>query len=203
MSKMGSHDPFGSLKHKLWPKEGLEIKSAIWLSTTKSWESPWFPFGPHSVGKLSMRVIISLQTSFQSKVCTQCYGPPKSRESQFWEFQDSHLGVPRQNDIWVLISWLNKKYTIRGEGGGFPQVRAMVSFVNMCLPVVRPSTKMLQLCTNQLVVWFVQVRVSDWLLVILPNPILELQHAPLPPKCCESGNVPQLLLLSLSSRLDS
>ncbi len=22
MSKMGSHDPFGYLKHKLWPKEG-------------------------------------------------------------------------------------------------------------------------------------------------------------------------------------
>jgi len=22
MSKMGSHDPFGHLKHKLWPKEG-------------------------------------------------------------------------------------------------------------------------------------------------------------------------------------
>jgi len=28
MSKMGSHDPFGHLKHKLWPKEGLGIKLA-------------------------------------------------------------------------------------------------------------------------------------------------------------------------------
>jgi hypothetical protein len=27
MSKMGLHDPFGHLKHKLWPKEGLSIKS--------------------------------------------------------------------------------------------------------------------------------------------------------------------------------
>jgi hypothetical protein len=29
MSKMGSHDPFGHLKHKLWPKErpgGLHAK---------------------------------------------------------------------------------------------------------------------------------------------------------------------------------
>jgi hypothetical protein len=37
---MGLHDPFGHLKHKLWPKEGLGIKLLIWLPTTKSWESP-------------------------------------------------------------------------------------------------------------------------------------------------------------------
>jgi hypothetical protein len=29
MSKMGSHDPFGHLKHKLWPKEGLGVKLPI------------------------------------------------------------------------------------------------------------------------------------------------------------------------------
>jgi hypothetical protein len=29
MSKMGSHDPFAYLKHKLWPKEGLGIKLPI------------------------------------------------------------------------------------------------------------------------------------------------------------------------------
>jgi hypothetical protein len=29
MSKMGSHDPFGYLKHKLWPKGGHGIKLAI------------------------------------------------------------------------------------------------------------------------------------------------------------------------------
>jgi len=27
MSKMASHEPFGHLQHKLWPKEGLTIKS--------------------------------------------------------------------------------------------------------------------------------------------------------------------------------
>jgi len=31
----------------------------------------------------------------------------------------------------------------KGEGGGFPQVRAVVNFVNMCLPVARPCTKVL------------------------------------------------------------
>jgi hypothetical protein len=29
MSKMGLHDPFGYLKHKLWPKEGPKVKLAI------------------------------------------------------------------------------------------------------------------------------------------------------------------------------
>jgi len=26
---MGLHNPFGHLRHKLWPKEGLEVKLAI------------------------------------------------------------------------------------------------------------------------------------------------------------------------------
>jgi len=39
---MGSHDSFKYLKHKLWPKEKLGVKLAIWLLTTKSQELPWF-----------------------------------------------------------------------------------------------------------------------------------------------------------------
>ncbi len=31
MSKMGSHDPFGHLKHKLWPKEGLGHYQKFWV----------------------------------------------------------------------------------------------------------------------------------------------------------------------------
>jgi hypothetical protein len=36
ISKMGSHDSFGWLKHKLWAKKGSGVKLAIWLPTTKS-----------------------------------------------------------------------------------------------------------------------------------------------------------------------
>ncbi len=35
----------------------------------------------------------------------------------------------------------------KGEGGGFPQVRSVVSLVSPSLPLARPNT-------NQLVVWF-------------------------------------------------
>jgi hypothetical protein len=44
MSKMGLHDPFEYLKHKLWPKEGSGIKVSIWLLTTKSRELPWITY---------------------------------------------------------------------------------------------------------------------------------------------------------------
>jgi hypothetical protein len=42
MSKMGLHDPFGHLKHKLWPEEGSGVKLVVWLLTSKSLESTIF-----------------------------------------------------------------------------------------------------------------------------------------------------------------
>jgi hypothetical protein len=42
-AEMGLHDPFGHLKHKLWPKKWLRVKLAFWLSITKNQESTWFP----------------------------------------------------------------------------------------------------------------------------------------------------------------
>jgi hypothetical protein len=35
---------------------------------------------PHNVGKLSMRDTTLLESSFQSKVFTKSYGPPKSQK---------------------------------------------------------------------------------------------------------------------------
>ncbi len=73
-----------------------------------------------------------------------------------------------------------------------------VLWVRVC-PWLVLAPKVFQLCINQLVIWFMHVCVSDWLLVILPSLISKLQHAPLPPKCYEPGNMPQLLILSMSS----
>jgi hypothetical protein len=36
MSKMGSHDPFEHLKHKLWQIKGLKIKLPISFPTVKN-----------------------------------------------------------------------------------------------------------------------------------------------------------------------
>jgi hypothetical protein len=40
----------------------------------------------------------------------------------------------------------------KGEGGGFPQVQAVISLVSLSLPVARPNNKVFQLCIYQLVV---------------------------------------------------
>jgi hypothetical protein len=154
MSIVGSHDPFGHSKHKLWPKEGSRVKLAIWLSTTKSLESPRFPCVWHIVEKFSMKVIALLQTIFQSVVCWQNYGPPKSQESQLWEFQDSHLRVQGQNAIWVLVPRPGTEYTIRGKVVASPKsISWSVLWIWVC-PWLVLTPKVLELCTNQLVVWF-------------------------------------------------
>jgi len=70
----------------------------------------------------------------------------------------------------------------KGEGGGFPQVWAVASLMNPCLPVVRPCTKVLQLRTNQLVVWLVQVRVSNWITCQSSQSHLEAPACPSTPE---------------------
>jgi len=77
MSKMGSHDPFGKLKHKLWPKEGPGIIANLILDHSKLGIALFFLCVggmPHFVGKLSMKATTLFQTSLQSKVYTQSYG---------------------------------------------------------------------------------------------------------------------------------
>jgi hypothetical protein len=134
------------------------------------------------VENISTKATILLQISFQSKVCTQSYGPPKSRKSQLWEFRDSQMGVLGQNAIWMLVPWPGTKYTIRGKVVASPKFEPWWVLWVRVYPWFVLASKVFQLYTNQLVVWFVQVHVSDWLLIIGPNPILELQHAFLPPK---------------------
>ncbi len=74
-----------------------------------------------------------------------------------------------------------------GEGGGFPRVRAMVSLVSPKSLVAHLSTKgvLESELTN---LWLVGCRFEQIIekLVILPNPILELQHAPSTPSNAES-----------------
>jgi hypothetical protein len=114
-----------------------------------------------------------------------------------WEFRNSHLGVLGQNAIWMWPLWRSAKYTIRGKVMASPKSEPWwVLWIRVC-PWFVLAPKVPKLCTNQIVVWFVQIHVSDWKFVILLSPIKELQHAPLPPKCCKLGSVPWLLVLPL------
>jgi hypothetical protein len=142
MSKMGSHDPFGYLEYKLWPKEGPGIKLPIWLPTTKSWkssrflclqvacdislESCWrglqFCFRPH------------LNQRFSHKVmgCQSCKIP------NFWNFY--HLGVSKQNDIWVLAWWPNRGECCEfmfAHGSSVHQMCSSNAFTNLLFGLCR------------------------------------------------------------------
>jgi len=86
----------------------------------------------------------------------------------------------------------------KGEGGGFLQVRAVVSLVCPCYPWLILAPKVLQLCTNHFV-WVVcrPVWVSEACqLFLVPS---WSSNMPLyPSKCCELESVPWLLPLLLS-----
>jgi hypothetical protein len=145
MSKMGSHDPFGHLKHKLWPKERLGVKLGIDLIYLCAGDVR------HVVGKLSTRATNFFQTSSRSEVCTQSYSPTKLRESRFWQFRDSHLGTPRtKSHLDVGLVERHRVY-YKGGGGGFPQVQAMMSLVSPSCPRLVLAPKVFQLCINHFV----------------------------------------------------
>jgi len=144
MFKMDSHDPFGHFKHKLWPKE----RSRITLIS--------FPAGgvQHTVGKLSTWLQLYFRAHLNRRFARKVMRPPKLRDSQLWEFQDFHLGVPRQNDIWVLVPWPSTKYIIRGKVVASPKFGPWwLLWVRICPWLIR-APKVFQLCTNQLDVWF-------------------------------------------------
>jgi hypothetical protein len=65
------------------------------------------------------------------------------------------LWISGQNAIWVLDPWPGPKYTMRGKVAASPKSRQWwVLWVQVCSWFVL-APKMLKLCTNQLVVWFV------------------------------------------------
>jgi hypothetical protein len=147
MFEMGLCDPFGYFKHKLWPKERSGIKLSIWLLTTKTRESPWFT-------SVQVACHISLQSSqrglqfffrphLNRRFANKVMGPQSCKSPNFGNFglpfgspeTKCHLGVGFMERHGVYY---------KGEGGGFPQVRAVVSLVNPNLPVACLSTKSAQ-----------------------------------------------------------
>jgi hypothetical protein len=64
------------------------------------------------------------------------------------------LGSPGKNNHLDVASVESCRVYYKGEGGGFPQVRAVVSLVCPCCPWLVLAPKVLQLCTNHFV-WVV------------------------------------------------
>jgi hypothetical protein len=60
-------------------------------------------------------------------------------------------GSPGKNSHLDATSAASCRVYCKGEGGGFPQVRAVVSLVCSCCPWLVLAPKVLQLCTNHFV----------------------------------------------------
>jgi hypothetical protein len=155
MFKMGSHDPFGHLKHKLWPKERPGVKLTVWFPTTKSRNWPdflvWRWLATYHWKALDKGYNFALDVITIGGFHKKLWGPIILWESQLWEFN----GSPGTNAIRIWASWRGKKYTIRGKVVASPKSGSWwVLWVRDCL-WFGLTPKVFQLCTNQLVVWFV------------------------------------------------
>ncbi len=155
MFKMGSHDPFGHLKHKLWPKERPRVKLAIWLPIIKSQESTWFP---------CVKVACNILLESSQRGLQLCFRPhlnwrfahkvmgPQSHGSPNFENFGTPIWVSGQNVIWMWASWRGTEYTIRGEVVASPKSGSWwILWIQGC-PWFILAPKVLQLCTNQLVI---------------------------------------------------
>jgi hypothetical protein len=109
---------------------------------------------PNIVGKLSTRATTLLHTTLRSEVCSQSYGVPKLQECPLARFQDSHTGVSGEKSHLDVGLMERSRVYYKGEGGGFPQVRAVMSLMCMCCPWFVLALKVSQLCTNHFV-WVV------------------------------------------------
>jgi hypothetical protein len=154
---MHSHDPFGYLKHKLWPKERLKVKLVVWLLTTKSQESPSFTCVQvmcHILLKSSQQGLkLCFGFHLNLKSTKEITSPQSGRSPNFKNFRTpTWESYDKKNDIWVLVLWLDIENTIRGKVVISPKFMTWwVLWIRVCPWLVR-APKMLQLHITQLVV---------------------------------------------------
>jgi hypothetical protein len=151
MSKMGSHCSFGHLKHKLWPKEGPGVEllgvRQFWLLTTRSRESTrntWLQTTCHIPLESSRRELQLCFRSHRNWSSAQEVMRPQSPGSPSWRIS----GLPGKKSHLDVGSVESHRVYYKGEGGGFPQVWAVVSLVCPCCPWLVLAPEVLQLCTN-------------------------------------------------------
>jgi hypothetical protein len=137
---MSSHDPFGFLKHK----KGRESNWQFDSRPLKVGNQPYSLCAsgmPHTIGKILKRAITFLYTLSQLEVW-RSYGPPKLQGCCPLPGTENTIRVPVVASPKFGLWW--------------------VLWVRVCMWLMH-APKVLQLCTNELVVLFVQVRVSNWL----------------------------------------
>jgi hypothetical protein len=127
---MALHEPFGHLHHKLWSKEGLGIKLAIWFPAIKSWESTRFWCVQVECDTLLESSWGELQVCFRphpnrrSKLGVMSSQSPRSLN---WDSFETPPWEARDKKPFGCRSHGQTQRILYGEGGGFPRVRAEMS----------------------------------------------------------------------------
>jgi hypothetical protein len=152
MSKMGSHCSFGHLKHKLWPKEG----SAKWQFDSQSLKVENRPnfcacrcratyrWKALDKGYNFASYLMSIRGLHAKLWC------PKVARVPTLTILGLPLGNPGTKSHLDVGPVERCKVYYKREGGGLPQVRAVMNLVCLCCPWLVPAPKVLQLCTNHL-----------------------------------------------------
>jgi hypothetical protein len=125
-----------------------------------------------------MRATTLLQTALRSEVCSQSYGASKSRESHRAGFRDSRVGVP---GVHLDVGPMQSHRVIRGKVVASPKSGP---WWVLCVRVARGLSQH-ERCSNYALTTLCGLCAGpcEWIsLSILPSPIPELQHAPLPLK---------------------
>jgi len=127
---MGSHHPFGHLKHKLWPKERSRI----------------FDSKPLKVGNRPDFLTCMWCVTYHWKALDEGYNfaldiiSIEGSNTKLWRLKVARvptlaimglplgsLGTKTHLDVGLVE---RRKLYYKGEGGGFPQVQAVVSLVS-------------------------------------------------------------------------
>ncbi len=150
-------DPFGHLKHKLWSKEGPEVKLPNWFPTTKSQESPWFPCVQVACNiplKSSWRGLqCCFRLHFDQRFAHKIMALQSCRSPNFGNFRLS-LGSPETKCHLDVGPVASHRVYYKGKVEVSPKSRPWwVLWVRVC-PWWVLTPKVFQLCINQLVLWF-------------------------------------------------
>jgi hypothetical protein len=172
--RAGSQTASLTLDHK---KSGIDpitcLQRACDIPLERSWQELKLCFRPH-LYRRSVCKVMGLQSR----------GSPN-----LGDFSRLPLGSPRTKSHSDVSFVASHKVYYKGEGGGFPQVEAVVSLVCPCCPWLVLTPKVFKLCTNHLV-WVLcrPVWVSEACqLFLVPS---RSSSTPLyPSKCYEPGSV--------------
>ncbi len=154
MSKMGQHCSFGHLKHKLWPNKNRESN---WQFDSRSLK----------VRNLPDSLVCRQRVTYPWKALNECYnfaldfiaiGALHRKLCAFKVTGVPTVGIlgfpfvsPGTKSHLDVAPAERRKVYYKGEGGGFPQVRAVVSLVCSSYPWLVLAPKVFQLCINHFV----------------------------------------------------